>query len=349
VELQRCISTGFKVPVERVESVSPEVAASVARILDRDVSNFSLLRVDPKGKVTLYTGVAPEGSGYSEFHFGAGESSVIRMVTEIEAAAENSLILIEEIENGLHPVATRRMVDYLISVARRKNCQVIFTTHSNDALAPLPSEGIWASLDGEVIQGKLDIVALRAITGQVDAGLGVFVEDEFARRWIEFSARYAGDISMDRIAIHAMAGDGAAVKVNQYHNLNPLRTFPSLCYIDGDSRQPDDRDNAVYRLPGQVPETYVYDRVLSRIDDCAAKLAVALQLPIEMQGTVTGVVRSVAQTNHDAHLLFSQVGERLGLISEHVVQGAFLAMWAQLYPQEVEEIVAPIRSALTNG
>ena len=52
------------------------------------------------------------------------------MVAEIEASPDSSLILIEEIENGLHPVATRRMVEYLIDVAERKKAQAIFTTTS---------------------------------------------------------------------------------------------------------------------------------------------------------------------------------------------------------------------------
>jgi predicted ATPase len=61
-----------------------------------------------------------QGEGYSEFHFGAGESSVIRMVSQIELAEDQALILIEKIENGLHPVATVRMVEYLIEAAERK-------------------------------------------------------------------------------------------------------------------------------------------------------------------------------------------------------------------------------------
>jgi hypothetical protein len=55
--------------------------------------------------MTLYVGRREE-SEYSEFHFGAGESSVIRMVSEMETAEENALVLIEEIENGLHPEST---------------------------------------------------------------------------------------------------------------------------------------------------------------------------------------------------------------------------------------------------
>jgi ABC-type uncharacterized transport system ATPase subunit len=135
--------------------------------------------VDVKGKVTLYSARTPEGT-YSEFHFGAGEASIIRMISGIEEAPDNSLVLIEEIENGLHPVATRKMVEYLVGAAKRKGLQVIFTTHSNDALAPLPSNAIWAAYGGEVLQGKLDVAALRTITGQVDAALAVYVEDDFA-------------------------------------------------------------------------------------------------------------------------------------------------------------------------
>lgn len=57
---------------------------------------------------------------------------------------------------------------------------MIFTTHSNDALDPLPPKAIWAAYNGEVLQGKLDIKALRTITGQIDAKLALFVEDAFA-------------------------------------------------------------------------------------------------------------------------------------------------------------------------
>jgi len=71
VELQRCTASSFSVPAERVESIAASVVASVAKVLDKDVSKFSRLKVDSRGKVTLYTGVSPEGTGYSEFHFGA--------------------------------------------------------------------------------------------------------------------------------------------------------------------------------------------------------------------------------------------------------------------------------------
>jgi AAA domain len=113
-ELQRCASNSFDVLPEHIDEISSGVAGAVASILDKDISAFSFLRVDTRGRVTLLAGQTSAGDSYSEFHFGAGESSIIRMAIKLETIPENSLVLIEEIENGLHPVATVRMVEYLV-------------------------------------------------------------------------------------------------------------------------------------------------------------------------------------------------------------------------------------------
>jgi AAA domain, putative AbiEii toxin, Type IV TA system len=174
---------------------------------------------------------------------------------------DQSLILIEEIENGLHPVATRRMVEYLIDVAKRKSCQAIFTTHSNEALDPLPPKAIWAAYNSEVLQGKLDIGALRTITGQIDAKLAIFVEDQFAAQVVTVALRTYG-AELQAIKVHGMGGVAPAIQVNTQHNLDPTAAFPSVCLVDGDSRsrvRPEDR---VYALPGErAPEAHIFDRV----------------------------------------------------------------------------------------
>jgi len=83
-----------------------EIAASVSQqiehILGKSVDGFKVTDIGHSER--FFVGRSGENQ-YSEFHFGAGESSIIRMVSEIETASTNSLILIEEIENGLQPVA----------------------------------------------------------------------------------------------------------------------------------------------------------------------------------------------------------------------------------------------------
>ena len=80
-------------------------------------------------------------NAYSEFSFGAGEASIIHLVTDVEALPDGSLLLIDETENGLHPASRPTIGRAFISAADRKRLQVIFTTHSDYApRAPLPSE-----------------------------------------------------------------------------------------------------------------------------------------------------------------------------------------------------------------
>ena len=114
---------------------------------------------------------------YSEFNFGSGEASVLRLIHEMESLPEQTLVLIEEVENGLHPLAVERLVEYFIAAAARRKIQVIFTTHSEYALNPLPSEAVWSTLSGRLIQGRLSVESLRALAGRIDKRLAVFTED----------------------------------------------------------------------------------------------------------------------------------------------------------------------------
>jgi ABC-type multidrug transport system ATPase subunit len=343
-ELVRALGGTYEAKSET--ELPKQVAGEVEKILGKPISGYSRLNVDDQGRVSFFAGKTEEGEKYSEFHFGAGEASVIRIVAEIEAASDNTLILVEEIENGLHPVATRRMVEYLIDVARRKSCQVIFTTHSNDALGPLPSHAIWAAYNGEVLQGKLDIRALRTITGQIEATLAIFVEDSFAERMVITALRYGG-VEMDAVKVHAMGGYGPAMTVNEQHNHDPTATFTSVCLLDGDQRDKVDREARVFALPGdQPPESHVFQRVFDRLDSEAARLAVSMQLPSGSQDRVKEAVRQCALTNRDKHLIFGQIGDALDFTAEETVENAFLAIWAQTNPSEVDELLSEFRSEL---
>lgn len=128
-ELKKCATNKFSVPSSQITNFEENVLNEVEKILGKSILGYKHIKVDNKGRVSLLTGISETGTEFSEFHFGAGESSIIRLIMEIEASAENSLVLIEEIENGLHPIATLRLVEYLIEAAHRKKIQAIFTTH----------------------------------------------------------------------------------------------------------------------------------------------------------------------------------------------------------------------------
>jgi ABC-type multidrug transport system ATPase subunit len=326
-----------------LEQLDPTVATQVEHILGKSVLDYRVTKYGLDDKF-LVGRTGP--NQYSEFHFGAGESSIIRMIMRIEQAPENSLILIEEIENGLHPVATRRMVEYLIDVAERRSIQTIFTTHSDYALSPLPSEAIWASIDGKLKQGRLSVEALRAVAGRVDKKLAVFVEDEFAKSWVDAILRERLGADYDQVEVHAVHGDGNAVSIHQGHTANPAINFQSLCVIDGDSAQREDIPGGVIRLPGRQPELTVFEGVHGRLADDLAILTVSCQRAPEAQELVRRSLEEVLRTNRDPHLLFNQLGIKIGFVPETIVRGAFLALWVRNNSQFSDVLAARARALI---
>lgn len=329
-----------------IQVLGEDAAKHITKILGKDVSAYAVVQPDNKGNITLLSGKTEKGKNYSEFHFGAGESSIIKMVMAIEKATPQSLVLIEEIENGLHPLATARLVDYLLDVADRKSVQVIFTTHSEYAIAPLPAAAVWAAVDGTAIQGKLDIHSLRSLIGEVNSELVIFVEDVFAKKWVEAILRTDALIAHDAIEVYAMGGDGTAVNANRYHNADPSSKVKSICIIDGDSRQNESEEEKIVRLPGEAPELFVFDQIVDKLEECSGILAVRCMRKYDDAEMVKGVVRSVSNTNRDHHLLFGQIGEKIGFIDENIVRDAFLATWCEKYEEEVKQFIERIKKDL---
>lgn len=342
----------LRIKVDRTK-IKSELSSKPIRFEEDDEGNKVPVfkKIKEKSKVTVVSNklmfVGSDGvTEYSEFNFGAGESSIIRLVADAESLPENSLILIEEIENGLHPVAVRRLVEYLIDIANRKRMQVVFTTHSDNALMPLPPEAIWASMDGKVQQGKLSIELLRVVSGRIDKRLAIFVEDEFAKSWIEAILREKLGECFSEIGVYPVSGDGNAVLIHLGQIANPAVTFHSLCFIDGDSRQKEDVENRIYRLPGEKPESTIFNSVLDNLDNNIALLTVACQRASEKQEFVANEIKKVSHTNRDPHLLFNQIGLNIGFVPESIIKGAFLSIWIQENPHEAKRISNVVKTAL---
>lgn len=71
---------------------------------------------------------------YSSFNAATGEEVLTRIIIDIVEAPDNSLLLIDEIEMGLHPKIQRRVIDVIREVSRKYNKQFILTTHSSTIL-----------------------------------------------------------------------------------------------------------------------------------------------------------------------------------------------------------------------
>ncbi len=133
--------------------------------------------------------VTHEGNLYSGFNMGAGEDVLFSMLSVIRECPDGALILIDEIELGLHEEAQQRLVMELKGISERRHIQIICTTHSPIILDALPPEArifiervhqetrIYPQITAPYAAGKL--------RGRPNPELDILVEDDVARMIVE--------------------------------------------------------------------------------------------------------------------------------------------------------------------
>lgn len=94
---------------------------------------------------------------YSEAFAGSGEMSASILVYKVLNASEGSLILLDEPEVSLHPLAQEKLRDFLLSQILEKRLQVVVSTHSPSFVNGLPKESI--KVFREEISGAFEVLA----------------------------------------------------------------------------------------------------------------------------------------------------------------------------------------------
>ncbi|MFT5465905.1 MAG: putative ATPase [Verrucomicrobiales bacterium] len=123
---------------------------------------------------------------YSGFNMGAGESAVIEILSAIYAIDAGGLVVVDEIELGLHVEAQHRLIDELKQICKNRKTQVVCTTHSPAILERLPMDArILIEKSGSktlVKQGPSTTFTSAKLAGTSKPELTVFVEDSVAKR-----------------------------------------------------------------------------------------------------------------------------------------------------------------------
>jgi predicted ATPase len=94
----------------------------LAQHLDKDIFKYSTTNV------------------YSSYNAATGEEVLLKIIIDSVEAPANSLILIDEIEAGLHPKVQRRIISVLYNISRNENKQFILTSHSPSILSSVPEK-----------------------------------------------------------------------------------------------------------------------------------------------------------------------------------------------------------------
>ena len=127
-------------------------------------------------------------NNYSELNFSLGERLLLNALDYIESIKSESLLLIDEIELALHPIAQIKFYDYLQSIAKEKKLTVIISTHSSSLIKHSNRRLYLENVNGNVtvLENCYPAYILKGIASEEDIvpDYIFFVEDIMAYRYL---------------------------------------------------------------------------------------------------------------------------------------------------------------------
>jgi predicted ATPase len=175
----RSYSRAFKQTARR--GWEDEVKKTVGTILDKKYDDF---RYFEHLKYSLPV-VTVGKTVYSGFNMGAGENALFEIFSILHDCGKGALLVIDEIELGLHAEAQRKFMNELKRTCLKLNAQVICTTHSREIFEQLPDDARYfvENINGKtkILNGISSDYAFSKLSGIGGGELSVFVEDDVAK------------------------------------------------------------------------------------------------------------------------------------------------------------------------
>ena len=123
---------------------------------------------------------------------GGGESSVIVLLSRLQAIPVGGLLVIEEVELGLHVEAQVRLMEVLLSYCSDRRLQIICTSHSEAVIDAVPRRArVLLRKNGqehEALNNVSTRFAVHEMTGHAQPELIVYTEDKLASMVVDMLA-----------------------------------------------------------------------------------------------------------------------------------------------------------------
>ncbi|PCD77211.1 ATP-dependent nuclease [Pseudothioclava arenosa] len=349
-------------------AMAPEIRSRIAQIAGRIIGKtYAEFESFEHGKYALPK-VKVGAQGYSGFNMGAGESAVFEILTALFAAGPGCLLVIDEIELGLHERAQTRLVEELKLLYEERKCQIICTTHAHAVLAALPPEGR-VFVDNPAGQTRLyPGISADCACGKMGRDgaqeLDIFVEDEVAAAILR--SALDGELRA-RSRILEIGSHGSLKRVMAARFMEGKKDC--LCVMDGDQRAGHEAAKAAVAnhcdgkfgqkqaeirawanvrltyLPGTGwPEKWLFEQALALDEDIVVGWKTS---PATCWGIEENVLGEMFETALAAgkHSEFHALAKRLEL-PEAQVRSDLIAALRETLPKEFEDLAARVRACL---
>lgn len=271
------------------------------------------------------------GSRYSGFNMGSGEDILAELLLQLQEIPDGSLIVIEEIEIGLHPRALTLLAQQLQEIALEKKLQIIVSTHSAEFIDALPRAArllIQRESDAHnVLKSPTTKYAMSAIGAKNESELVVYCEDEMAEAIIKQSV---DGNQRKRIKIVPVGSDSQLASQAASHLVSGNRQLILIVW-DGDvnsekcksfldkaqqektylKQQDMKRINWIALPGGLAPEEWILETLASTKGDGSKHLGSELRIDEDQARALISNLDATCAS--DCHKLPSEVSQKMSI------------------------------------
>ena len=215
-----------------VSQLNCETRNAISQIFNRP---YDRIEVHETGGASLAK--CRVGAGYSGFDMGAGENAAIAILFALQRLPIGGLLLVEEIEHGLHPEAQHLLIDVLTAMVERKKRQIIFTTHSEHIIDRLPRQARVllerVGTEHSVVPSPTTRLVMSNMMGVEQPEATLYVEDNFSEVLV---SRCLPKEIRGRVRVIPV-GDKSRVAGQLGAHIRGGNEGPAMCVFDGDCNE----------------------------------------------------------------------------------------------------------------
>ena len=333
-----------------------KVKDAVGFVLGRKYSKFRYLEHSKYSLPIVQVG----NNIYSGFNMGAGENALFEIFSTIYSCGGGSLLVMDEVELGLHAEAQRRFIERLKDVCYETHTQVICTTHSSEIFDRLPYDARFfvekVNGSSKITEGISSDFAFAKLSAVPGTEVELMVEDEVAKAVLLTCLPAA---IRARLAINVIGSATALARQLAAINVRGERR-PTLAIFDGDqrSKQNDNFEHAnsmcenpkgnfsewfaahIDYLPGDTwPEAWL----IQRATECLPSLAQAVSCE-------TDILKDILEYGLQAgkHNEFYEIAKQLGIERDMCLQSIAMIVTSS-FQSEFQPLLANITNALEDA
>ncbi|KAB0664031.1 AAA family ATPase [Oryzomonas japonica] len=333
-----------------------KVKDAVGFVLGRAYENFRYLEHSKYSLPIVQIG----DTIYSGFNMGAGENALFEIFSNIYSCGPGALLVMDEVELGLHAEAQRRFIERLKDVCLETHTQVICTTHSREIFDCLPYD---ARFFVETVNGNTRITeaissdfAFAKLAALPSVEIDLLVEDEVAKTIL--LACLPTELR-SRLTLHVIGSASAlARQLAAIHVRGEAK--PTLAIFDGDQRakEADNLEHAknmcenpkenftpwfkscIDYLPSDSwPENWLVQRAY----DCISTLAPMLNCAPDHLKDILEYGLQAGKHNE-----FYEIAKQLGIERNMSLQ-IFAMIVCKSFAEELSPIINHVRKALEDA